>query len=358
VSTAIEWADATWNPVTGCDRVSAGCDNCYAMALAKRLKAMGSPKYQRDGDPAASGPGFGLTTHEAALAVPFGWARPRRVFVNSMSDLFHPRVPGEFIARVFAVMAMAKQHTFQVLTKRPARMRAFLTDQCRCGCGHAPGAHLRSQMSWAGAPHSPTYVDGVVAREVGERPWPLPNVWLGASVEDQRWAGVRVPALLGTPAAVRFVSCEPLLGPVDLSAWLELGLHWVIVGGESGPGARPTHPGWARGLRDQCLAAGVPFFFKQWGEWGPAPWRVPMRNPAAGDAELAVAKAKAEAEQARATHVYPVWADQLGHQPVQPWSGERTTLPDTHAAMRRWGKRRAGRKLDGQTWDQFPQAAP
>lgn len=235
---AIEWTEATWNPVTGCDRVSEGCDNCYALTLAKRLKAAGNRRYQVDGDPRTSGPGFGLTLHWDVLAKPLSWHRPRLVFVNSMSDLFHPKVPVEFIAQAFNVMERAEQHTFQVLTKRPGRMASVL-------------------------------------RRV--RPTPLPNVWLGTSVENQRWADIRIPQLLRTPKAIRFLSCEPLLGPVQLAAEaLSRGLGWVIVGGESGPRARPMEPEWARSIRDQCRAARVPFFFKQWGG----------RTPKAGGREL------------------------------------------------------------------------
>lgn len=221
----IEWTETTWNPTTGCDRVSPGCDNCYALTLAKRLKAMGSAKYQRDGDPRTSGPGFGLTVHEHTLTAPLRWRDPRIVFVNSMSDLFHGRVPAEFVARVFAVMAATPQHTYQVLTKRATRLRRL-----------AP-----------------------------RLPWP-PNVWMGVSVESMDVAA-RVDELRAVPAAVRFLSCEPLLGPLD---GLDLsGIGWCIVGGESGPGARPMNPVWPERVRDACVRAGVPFFFKQWGGRSP-----------------------------------------------------------------------------------------
>ncbi|MFI0155882.1 DUF5131 family protein [Streptomyces lydicus] len=217
----IEWTEATWNPTTGCDRVSSGCDNCYALALAKRLKAMGSEKYQADGDPRTSGPGFGLTVHEDALAVPYGWRSPRTVFVNSMSDLFHARVPLDFVRRVFAVMADTPQHTYQVLTKRARRLR-----------------------------------------QVADRlEWP-PNLWVGVSVETSKELA-RVDDLRRVPAAVRFLSCEPLLGPLD---GLDLGgIDWVIAGGESGPRHRPLDEGWVTGIRDACVEAQVAFFFKQWG---------------------------------------------------------------------------------------------
>jgi protein gp37 len=231
----IEWTEATWNPVTGCDQVSPGCDHCYALTLAARLKAMGSPKYQRDGDPRTSGPGFGVTLHPEELATPRRWRRPRRVFVNSMSDLFHPRVPAEFIAEVFTVMADTPQHTYQVLTKRPKRARSVLREL-----------------------NSP----------------PLRHVWVGVSVEDDERTD-RVTVLRETPAAIRFLSCEPLLGPLpslDL-----IGIDWVIVGGESGPEARRMREAWVTEIRDNCLDAGIPFFFKQWGG----------RTPKAGGRRLA-----------------------------------------------------------------------
>jgi protein gp37 len=252
--TGIEWTDATWNPTTGCDRVSPGCDHCYAMTLAPRLKAMGSAKYQTDGDPRTSGPGFGYAEHEGALDQPLRWTRPRRIFVNSMSDLFHGDATREFQAKVWAVMALAPQHTFQVLTKRPGIMRSVLSSE-------SWRADVERNVAWQS--------EQVV-------PWPLPNVWVGTSVESQPWARRRIPALLDTPAAVRFLSCEPLLGPVDLTeplaTWaagrevqVNQHLHWVIAGGESGPGARPMDLDWARGLRDQCGDARVAFHYKQQG---------------------------------------------------------------------------------------------
>ncbi len=217
----IEWTDMTWNPVTGCDRVSPGCAHCYALTLAKRLKAMGSARYQRDGVSRTSGIGFALTIHRDLLETPLRWKTPRRVFVNSMSDLFHPEVPDEFIAAVFNTMVEAKQHQFQVLTKRADRIEA-----------------LASQL-----------------------PWP-PNVWMGVSIENKSWVA-RADGLKNVPAAVRFISAEPLLGPLDN---LDLdGIDWVIAGGESGPRHRIVDAHWIRSLRDRCTAHGVPFFFKQWG---------------------------------------------------------------------------------------------
>ncbi len=216
----IQWTETTWNPTTGCDRISDGCDNCYALTLAKRLKAMGQAKYQTDGDPRTSGPGFGVAIHEDSLDAPLHWRNPRVVFVNSMSDLFHARVPAAFVARVFEVMAATPQHTYQVLTKRATRLRRLAPD-----------------LSWP------------------------PNVWMGVSVENMDVVG-RVDELRRVPAAVRFLSCEPLLGPLALD--LD-GIGWTIVGGESGKGARPMDPRWARAIVRQCAAANVPAFVKQLG---------------------------------------------------------------------------------------------
>lgn len=218
---AIEWTEATWNPTTGCDRISAGCDNCYALTLAKRLKAMGSAKYQRDGDPRTSGPGFGVTVHEDDLNLPLRWREPRIVFVNSMSDLFHARVPLGFVQRVYAVMEATPRHTYQVLTKRATRL----------------------------------------AKVAHHLPWP-PNVWMGVSVEDANHLD-RIDHLRTVPAATRFVSAEPLLGPLDDVSLI--GIDWLIAGGESGLRARPVDPDWVRGLREQCNRQEVAFFFKQWG---------------------------------------------------------------------------------------------
>jgi hypothetical protein len=182
----------------------------------------------------------------------------------------------------------------------------------------------------------------------------LPNLWLGVSVESPKWA-FRLDKLTATTAGpVRFVSCEPLLGPLDLRPWLRSGLNWVISGGESGPRSRPAHPDWVRSIRDQCQASGVAFLHKQWGEWGPAPWRVD-REPGESDAGY-----KERAEAVCATHAYAAWAHRYGHEPHKaghrPWSLERASLPAGQAPIRRWGKGRAGRLLDGRTWDEFPQA--
>ncbi|MFI0453704.1 DUF5131 family protein [Actinomadura sp. 6N118] len=370
----IEWTQATWNPTLGCDRVSPGCDGCYAITQARIRAANPHPKV------AAA---FAGLTHRTGgrvdwtgrvnqlpgrLTEPLRWRKPRKVFVDSLSDLFHAEISEEFIARVFAVMAATPHHTYQVLTKRHGRMRSLLA---RGGLGTEG---FPDMVEEAMAEFTHASLDH----------WPLPNVWLGVSAEDQQRADLRVPDLLGTPAAVRFVSAEPLLGPVDLSRWLGIeymdalegygeelgaaltgrigpagGLHWVIVGGESGPRARPMHPDWARTLRDQCAASDVPFFFKQWGEWGPAPWSVRILEPAGGwevadSAWLAAQKAKAE--QRGATHdLRP--SGHLYEPDHKPWSPERDPGGHYPGAVRRWGKKRAGRELDGRSWDQYPDAS-
>lgn len=259
---SIEWTDTTWNPSTGCDRISPGCTNCYALTMARRLKAMGQSKYQADGDPRTSGPGFGLTVHADVLTEPLRWRKPRRVFVNSMSDLFHARVPREFLAQVFAVMAATPQHTYQILTKRPERAAHILTDLCACGRGHPPGEHFRSEMEWAATSHSPTYVPGLESGIYHRTVWPLPNVWIGTSIESDKYAR-RADHLRNTPAAVRFISAEPLLGPLP-SLSLDR-IDWLIIGGESGPGARPMNPAWARELLAETDTTGTAPFVKQLG---------------------------------------------------------------------------------------------
>src|SRR5690606_31845291 len=211
IKTKIEWTEATWNPTTGCTKVSEGCKNCYAEKMAKRLQAMGMKRYQN---------GFQLTLHWDLIDLPLRWKKPRKIFVNSMSDLFHPAVPDVFILKVFETMNRASHHIFQVLTKRPER-----------------AARMADRITWS------------------------PNIWMGTSVENMKVIE-RVNYLLRIPARVRFLSCEPLLGHLELN--LD-GIHWVIVGGESGPGARPLDGDWVRGIRDQCAEAGVAFFFKQWG---------------------------------------------------------------------------------------------
>lgn len=271
--TKIEWTEATWNPVTGCSVLSPGCTNCYAMKLAgTRLRRHPSRAgLTRD---SKAGPVWNgqVRFNEQWLDQPLRWRRPRMIFVCAHGDLFHDSVPDDWIDRVFAVMALAPQHTFQVLTKRSARMREYLTAddvQARvfgaaCDLNRSIGFKVQRTVWFGGDEDAPLL--------------PLPNCWLGVSVEDQQRADERVPDLLATPAAVRWLSCEPLLdhvavfdmdGPIDVPDGIQSPLHWIVAGGESGPGARPMHPDWARSLRDQCSAADVPFFFKQWGGWFP-----------------------------------------------------------------------------------------
>ena len=244
--TGIEWTDATWNCVTGCTKVSPGCDHCYAETFAERWR--GTPGHHFEH-------GFDVQLRPERLDLPLKWRKPRRIFVNSMSDLFHDEVPDEFIAEMFAVMALAQRHTFQVLTKRHGRMRSLLNS------GPFIASVTAAFLRRAGKAGAVSIADpgSVVGARVA---WPLPNVWTGVSVESSRYL-YRVDALRETPAAIRFLSCEPLIGPlgeVNLD-----GIGWVIAGGESGPGARPMHPDWVRSLRDQCAEAGVPFLMKQWG---------------------------------------------------------------------------------------------
>jgi protein gp37 len=279
--TTIEWtrgddgsAGETWNPSTGCDKVSPGCGlprfegddtgGCYALAMAKRLKAMGQEKYQNDGDPRTSGPGFGVTIHPDALTVPLRWRKPRRVFVNSMSDLGHARIPRDFLAQVWAVMAATPQHTYQILSKRPDRLRRLLASEdawrelLYAACHWAidleepiPAERFAEMRRWIyGTGHWPEVVP------------PLPNVHLGTSIELDRYTD-RADELRETPAAVRFLSLEPLLGPLpslDLT-----GIDWAIIGGESGPDARPMDLWWVRHLIDQCRDTGTAVFVKQLG---------------------------------------------------------------------------------------------
>jgi protein gp37 len=376
----IEWTDATWNPVRGCTRVSEGCRHCYAEGVAARFSGPGQA-YEGLAD--RSRPGSKWTGKvilvDHLLTLPLTWRKSRRIFVNSMSDLFHEALGDDQIDRVFAVMALARQHTLQVLTKRPDRMRDYLSN---------PMVLARIARAIARVTAKGTLAQMALGREIvagfetGET-WPLRNVWLGVSVEDQKAADERIPYLLAMPAALRFLSCEPLLGPLDLTR-VGYGVHddfkdcgghpdphfpvdsvgigytdalrgeywggtripdgsepkegwergytlprldWVIAGGESGPGARPMHPDWIRSLRDQCQAAGVPFFFKQWGEWihESQAYFPPAFHPEFRDGEP----------------TGPRW---------HFWTNDRS-ISD---ASFRVGKKVAGRELDGRTWNEFP----
>lgn len=365
-ATKIEWTDATWNPIAGCSVISPGCTNCYAMRMAARIEAMGSaPHYNGLTMKTKAGAvwtGKIAVAPESILLQPLRWKKPRRIFVNSMSDLFHENVPDTAIDEVFRVMATAERHTFQVLTKRSARMRDYMS--------RAAWLTRYGRQDW-----------------MGPRPLPLPNVWLGVSTEDQSRANERIPDLLATPAAVRFISAEPLLGPLDvrrisigngieidaltgyhsfsLLNAIGLGerprastiaripilpaptgrLNWIIAGGESGPHARPMHPDWIRSLCAQCLAVGVPFFFKQWGEWLIADTDSTM-DFRFGDGEP-----------------FPIVSDghdmimseAQGHRgaPVRIWRDYWAT-GGGHLAKRP-GKKSAGAVLDGREWRAFPQ---
>ena len=352
--TKIEWTDETWNPVTGCSKVSQGCKHCYALREWPRLAA--NPKAT-----AYFGREFtDVAVHPERLMAPLRWTKPRKVFVNSMSDLFHEDVPFDFIDRVFAVMALSPQHIFQVLTKRPERMRDYMTENGHGRWGFVDGRARQIYTEQSGRPFPPGEI------LLG----PLPHVWLGVSVEDQSTADQRIPLLLQTPAAVRWISAEPLLGAVDLtrlsifkadtlsrhtdalrghswdkSAYGEGGtplpddppdharLDWVVVGGESGPKARPTRPDWARGLRDQCAAAGVPFLFKQWGTWAPD-WEGAETCEACGKTKFDAINSQGE----------------CGHCGTSHWLPASKPL-DT---LRRVGKKAAGRLLDGALHDGYP----
>lgn len=244
-ASSIEWTHCTWNPVTGCDKISPGCKHCYAERQALRLRAMGLAKYSR---------GFEVALHPDALGRPLLWRSPRLVFVNSMSDLFHEEVPFSFVDRVWAVMALCPRHRFQLLTKRPERARDYLN--------RFIGHHCDEAIEAVGAAAAALATDRAAEQIASGMDTPLENAWLGTSIESSRYLG-RADVLRDTAAQVRFLSLEPLLGPLpglDLS-----GIDWVIAGGESGPSARPMDPAWARGIRDSCVARGVPFFFKQWG---------------------------------------------------------------------------------------------
>ena len=301
-SSAIEWTDATWNPVTGCTKVSQGCKNCYAERDWVRLSA--NPKsvyYLRKFTDVA--------VHADRLDQPGRWSKPRRIFVNSMSDLFHEDVPEDFIARVWQRMAWNQQHIFQILTKRPGRMLEWLT-----ACGRdAVFAGEREEYEESISLHG----------------WPLRNVWLGVSVEDQATADERIRLLLQTPAAVRWISAEPLLEYIIVTPYFRSpfesqstwALDWVVAGGESGPAARPSRPLWFRALRKQCAEFRVPFFFKQWGEW------IPSSDVPSGYADTYSSETRGSRNRSQ------VVGDEL---------------------LVKVGKKAAGRLLDGRTHDEYP----
>ena len=339
-NTGIEWTDATWNPTSGCSKVSQGCKNCYAERVFSRPY-----------------PGRRFTdvqVHAERLAQPIRWKRPRRIFVNSMSDLFHELIPFDFIDRVFAAIALSPQHTFQILTKRPQRMLDYMTADDGFG-------------RWG-------YVDGCARQlyaEVYRTPFPRGlaliqpprNVHLGVSVEDQDTADERIPLLRRTPAAVRFLSAEPLLGAITLIQHLGVSvsdgtrwegglpaIDWIIAGGESGPRARPAHPEWIRSLRDQCVAAAVPFHFKQWGEWWPISQMPDGVSDMYFDPKYGSGK-RDECDTRPAPRPVRTTVLQLdGTQEFAFPAGAMTCFCV--------GKKAAGRALDGAIWNQFPGVAP
>ena len=352
-SSSIEWTDATWNPVRGCTRVSPGCVNCYAERVAARFSREGLPYHglaeMRGGQPRWTGAlSFG---HD--LDAPLRWRRPRRIFVNSMSDLFLFGL--EEVATVFAVAVAAhilRGHVLQILTKRSAAMRAMLAKPAFWDQVNA----MASAHVLGGTDPLDRRSDDARARLGDYGPdAPPPGLWLGVSAEDQRRADERIPDLLATPASVRFVSVEPLLGPMDLrwalrspiaiaSEFLKRGsfapgletlrpLDWIIVGGESGPSARPMHPQWARDIRDQTAAAGVPFHFKQWGAWAP--------GENAGSA------------QTRPEETASWWDERWQFDRVTVHQGEAMHIDD-EPDLWRFGKRVSGRTLDGRTHDDMP----
>jgi len=326
--TKIEWTDATINVINGCTVVSPGCTNCYAMKQAHRFPVRQGLTRQTKGGMVWTGE---VRFHEPALQQVLRWKRPRKIFWNAHGDTFHEAVPSLWIDRCFAVMAATPQHIHQVLTKRPERLREYAYQAM--GCGEHWLAHC--ELS-----HAPM--------------WPLPNVWLGVSVEDQPRAEERIPILLDTPAAIRWLSMEPLLGEVDLSPWLgfwepgeqirtpdggsyttetprapEPLIDWVVLGGESGPHARPMHPAWERAVRAQCEAAGVPYLFKQWGEWGHPRPPIRMADDPAGSFRK----------------VTRCWFDKKEVKVHQFANGE---------SVCKVGKKAAGRMVDGRTFDGYP----
>lgn len=354
--TKIEWTEKTWNPIVGCSVVSPGCTNCYAMKMAARIERMGgAPQYDGTTKQTRAGAVFTgkVALAEKALTQPLKRKKPTTYFVNSMGDLFHENVKPDWLIKAIAVMALCPQHTFQILTKRSEIMRSAMAaiDQSFKG---------ESGIEWLKIQRAAVEITGdpCAAGVVEDRPWPLPNVWLGVSAEDQTRADERIPDLLATPAAVRFVSAEPLLGPINLELaqcncpWpadairtrhlmscpadrrphRKWSLDWVIVGGESGPGARPMHPNWARSIRDQCVAAQVPFFFKQWGESKPG------------------SDLKYDDTTFCMDHAGRVVQAPALEQDFPPGASSR----DKWVWMRRVGKKAAGRLLDGIEHNGYP----
>ncbi|HCZ00141.1 MAG: hypothetical protein A3D16_12320 [Rhodobacterales bacterium RIFCSPHIGHO2_02_FULL_62_130] len=367
----IEWCDDTWNIITGCTLVDEGCRHCYAAHLITSWPAIGNHP-SRKGLARKNAAGESKFTGEVRfnedwLDQPLRWKKPRKIFVCAHGDLFHETVPDEWIDHVFAVMALAPQHTFQVLTKRPERARAYLNgDGLEMGDA-SRGANIAciAQDDFHQHLHGSTFFTPIGNEEEPQAvltTWPLPNICLGTSISDQASADQRIPHLLAAPAAVRFISAEPLLGEVDLKA-TRYGhmtaisrLDWVIVGGESGPHARPMHPEWARSLRDQCAAAGVPFLFKQWGEW------LPLNQTALGADDAYYHPAPEEDPELSSRCKYDSlciapdgtsYSTGTAHQYHR--IAEGAFAGAGHMQCFKIGKSRAGRLLDGIEHNGFPQ---
>ncbi|MVA17455.1 DUF5131 family protein [Agrobacterium vitis] len=377
-NTKIEWTDATWNPITGCSIVSPGCTNCYAMKLAGTRLQHHPSRAGLTKDSKAGPVWTGEVRFNAQwLTEPLKWKRPRMIFVCAHGDLFAEGVPHEWIDQVFAFMALAPHHTFQVLTKRPERMRDYLIGDLNASNDepHQPHQRILDQaykLIGNADRFSPIALHLRAMCEASDPPLPLPNVWLGVSVEDQARAEQRIPILLDTPAAVRWISAEPLLGGLDLTdmcqgnwffdalrgtRWHDdpeftsrveqfaRGLDWVVAGGESGRNARPMHPDWARSLRDQCAAAGVPFLFKQWGEW----WEVDSDARDENGNHRVI-----ETDSHEAIELWDAKTDCLLTKDAARYTPD--TLPENTPArlMTRLGKKAAGRLLDGVEHNGFP----
>ena len=378
-TSSIEWTEETWNPVTGCTILSRGCSRCYAMRMAARLEAMGQAKYAGTTKKVN---GLAVWTGKInlvpdAMSIPLRKRKPTTYFVNSMSDLFHEAVPFDFIDKVFAVMALCPHHTFQVLTKRPERMAEYLGGSPDIGATR----HLKvwnaawNLPEWS-ADHSRGSIEAVIRHQGKDHvePWPLPNVWLGTSCEDQRAADERIPHLLRCPAAVRFLSVEPLLGPVEFSDVTRrsdavkvlgqralCGIDLVIAGGESGLGARPCHPAWATSIRDQCVNAGVAFFWKQWGEWEPmmSLWSYLNGMRDFDDPKEIRSMVASTCVVTRDGRTFDGPKNGRLGEWEKLWgeADSRDEDPEDYVVMHRVGKKVAGRLLDGRTWDEMPAAA-
>lgn len=375
--TRIEWTDGTWNPLRGCSPESDGCRHCYAMGVAGRFSGPGMPY---EGLTIKTTQGYKwngkIKLVPQKLFEPLRKKRPRRIFVNSMSDLFHAGVPEWFIDRVFAVMALSPQHTYQVLTKQPKRMR----DYCKAfswarviknctgedGASVIPGFTLQALLHHFGQVPESTLTSFALRNA-----YPLPNVWLGVSAENQVKADERIPILLDTPAAVHWLSLEPLLGRVNLHAhlWQDMNgnvvsqigrsprIDWVVVGGESGPEARPMHPDWVKNLHDQCKAADIRFLFKQWGEWKPishmdeSEWdRYYCSNRAAKEGENQDTLDEIYGRTCRIPTTSIGYGGAIGHEAFRSVDG--------HGGMQMFkvGKKASGRLLDGVLHDEYPEA--